>query len=521
MKKISLKEIWTYYLTVFITGTAVLIVEIAAIRQLTPIFGGSIYVISSVLSVILLALSVGYFFGGRLADNFPTHKILYYVITVSGLSLLFLQLASTTLLSGLAFQSLIIGPLLVALLFFFIPAVLLGMDSPYVIKLITHNSSEKDSGKYVGTTFFWSTIGSIFGSLLAGFWLIPNIGVQASITYTAIALVTLGLLAPVWLSTESFTKYFSKSYIYIAITVALTAILFQQINSIDIYDENILFEADGLYSRILVEKTEFNNRPAISLWRDLNNSSAIFINSYDNVFDYSQFVDIYDELIDEPSNFLAIGGGAYSTPRRLVAVDPAINVDVVEIEPVLFELAQTYFDLSDTSRIENFTVDARIFLDQTENKYDFIFSDAFNTSHTMPWQLGTMEFYQDIKSVLRPEGVLMINYIGVIDPSPDSMTSIFLNTLQQSFPHVELYGSQTLNRKELQNLIFIASESPLKTESISDFEINTRQHGTLALEELRVETDIFSVPGRDVFTDNKAPIEYLMGKQVRKYLDTI
>jgi spermidine synthase len=521
MKHLSTIEIWIYYLTVFITGTAVLIIEIAAVRQLTPIFGGSIYVLSSVLSVILLALSVGYFFGGRLADRFPTHNILYFIITTSGLSLLLLQLFEKIYLPYFNISSIISGPLIIAFIFFFIPAVLLGMDSPYVIKLITSKSVDNESGKYVGTTFFWSTIGSITGSLSAGFWLIPNIGVQSSITYTALLLVILGIVFPIFLSGKDFYKYILSNLLYIVFVIIFTAFIIQQIKLADKPDVGILFKTDGLYSQIIVKETSYDRKPAISLWRDLNNSSAIFLDSYEHVFAYSQFMDLYDVLVNKPNNFLLIGGGAYTIPRRLVAIDSEINIDVVEIEPVLFELAQKYFDLSDTERINNYVGDARIFLNQTENKYDVIFSDVFNTSFTAPWQLSTIEFYNDIKEVLNPGGVMLLNYIGGVDTNPRNMTSTFLNTIQLSFPYVEMYHSQTLEENQLQNIIFIVSLSPINTDEIADFEINTKNNGSLTLEELRIDTSRFSSDDRGVFTDDKAPVELLMRRQVQKYQSVI
>jgi len=518
MHSISKREIWTFFTTVFITGMAVLIVEVAAVRQLTPVFGGSIYVLSSVLSVILLALSLGYFVGGRLSDRYPTPTVLYFVITASGLFLLLLQLSSIHVLSDLVVASLVIGPLFVSLAFFFLPALLLGMDSPYVIKLITHESDEAESGKYVGTTFFWSTIGSITGSLAAGFWLIPTLGVHATITYTALLLVALGVIAPLFLIKTNLGDYCKKHLVYFLTVLLLAIALVTFIKSASTPATNVLFQSDGLYSRIQVLETTHQNLPTRSLHRDRNHSSAIFLDSYDHVFAYSQYVDFYDNLVTNPENFLLIGGGAYTIPRRLVEIDPLIQVDVVEIEPVLYELAQTYFDLQDISRITNYVQDARIFLTETDKTYDFIFSDAFNTSHTMPWQLGTREFYEGVKKILNPEGVLMLNYIGGADTNPNNMTSTFLNTIEQSFTHVAMYRTQALHDERLQNFIIIASQSPIDTESIADEIIDTKINGPITVAELRIDIQEFNQPNRSVFTDDIAPIEYLMGRQFRDYM---
>ena len=166
-----------YLGTVFVTGAGVLIVEVTAVRFLAPYFGASLYVLSSVLTVILLALALGYYAGGRLSDRLPSHQPLYTLITGAGLTLLALTYAALHTLPDLgAIFPLAIGPLVVALLFFFVPAFLLGIDSPYVIRLLTDIEPPERRGGIVGATFFWSTAGSITGSLLAGFVLVPLLG---------------------------------------------------------------------------------------------------------------------------------------------------------------------------------------------------------------------------------------------------------------------------------------------------------------------------------------------------------
>ncbi|MCA9365681.1 fused MFS/spermidine synthase, partial [Candidatus Kaiserbacteria bacterium] len=180
--------------TVFTTGASVLVIEVAAVRILSVYYGSSLFVLSSVLTVILLALSYGYYLGGKYSDKHPFCVPLYIIITFGGLSLFLLTLVTDFVLSNSAtYTPFLLGPLFFSSLLFFTPALLLGIDSPYVIKLLSLRANEEERGALVGKTFFWSTAGSITGSLLSGFLLIPVFGLYQSLIGTSIILILLGL----------------------------------------------------------------------------------------------------------------------------------------------------------------------------------------------------------------------------------------------------------------------------------------------------------------------------------------
>lgn len=175
--------------TVFITGMAVLIVEVLAIRLLSPYFGTSMFVLSSVLTVVLAALALGYFWGGRLADRYPHPLPLYGILAIGGFAIAFSYALSSIVIPFLsALVPITYGPLLLSIVFFFIPAFLLGTDSPYVIKLLTKDADPATAGAITGNTFFWSTVGSIVGSLSAGFFFIPLVGIEATLLGVACVL---------------------------------------------------------------------------------------------------------------------------------------------------------------------------------------------------------------------------------------------------------------------------------------------------------------------------------------------
>ena len=156
---------------VFLTGASVLIVEIVAVRILSPYYGNTIYTVSSVISVILAALSLGYYVGGRLADRWPHPRIFFNIIFVSGLSVFIIQLLTTTLLPSQGHRlSLMIGPLVSALVLFFLPSFLLGLLSPFAIKLQQQKLPQRGIGRISGEVFFYSTLGSILSVILLMVW---------------------------------------------------------------------------------------------------------------------------------------------------------------------------------------------------------------------------------------------------------------------------------------------------------------------------------------------------------------
>jgi len=182
-------------IAVFLTGACVLIVEIVATRVLSPFYGNTIFTVSSVISVILAALSVGYYAGGRFADRHPSLRWFFGIILLSGLVLLLFHFIGIITLPILGYAlSISVGPLVSSLLLFFLPAFLLGTLSPYAVKLQSVNFPEQGVGSVAGKIFFWSTLGSIVGSLLAGFILIPYFGVNQIIIANGVVLFFLGLI---------------------------------------------------------------------------------------------------------------------------------------------------------------------------------------------------------------------------------------------------------------------------------------------------------------------------------------
>lgn len=492
--------------TVFITGAAVLVLEVAAVRILAPYYGSSLHVFSSVLTVILAALSVGYWYGGKRADTYKSIDELYALIAASGLLVLMLLLVATTVLPTFGrILPVSVGPLFFSFSLFFLPAFLLGIVSPYIIKLQSMYTPLEEIGSVVGKTFFWGTCGSIIGSIASGFYLIPTLGVELSITLVSIVLAGLGVVTPLFLDRPLQKKWMIGILSLIVIFGSCLYVLTEHRN------KQFVYRSDGLYSSITISDRKIYGQSARLLNRDLNNSSAIFLGNKKLVFDYAQFSKLYKSLKPDASSMLVLGGGAYTVPRSIVATDPDIVVDVVEIEPELYALAQKYFDLSDISRINNYTQDARVFLDRTDKKYDIIFVDLFGTNMAAPFHLTTYEYYALLQEHLTPDGIIMLNYVGKPKGASPSLTGSLIKTVTAVFPNTRGFMLNPQEPEKFQNIMFLSRNGTTTIQT--PYAILFESGRTLTMENMELDLTMHDFNTELLLTDDHAPIERLMAKQ--------
>jgi len=487
-------------LSVTLAGMAVLIVEITAIRMLAPFFGNSIFTISSVIGIILAALGLGYYLGGSLADRRPSAVWFFSLIVIAGFSVLLLQFLNAVLLPGIAYKlSLIDGPLIVSFLMFFLPAMVLAMLSPFAITLLHAREAGRGVGNASGLVFFWSTLGSIAGSLATGFLLIPHWGIGNIIAGTGSGLVLLGGAG--LLATRKLPKILPAG---LALLGLICGIALRQVGT---GDRGVVFAADGLYEKIVIRDIPYRGRTARILLQDLNISGGLYLDDSSMAFDYTQYFDLYRLFTPELKTALAIGGGAYSVPRSILRDSPRAIVDVAEIDPSLHALALRYFDLPDDARLRNHVIDGRRFLHDTEERYDLIFSDAYRSFISAPPQFATLEFFRLARSRLKEDGVLIANFYGSL--APDTRATIYsvLRTMRAAFPQVYVIATVGPASEELQNFIFVGHNA-----SNPDRRADLGQ--AAALEWRASDAPLDSHP---VLTDDFAPVEYYAANAIRRY----
>lgn len=503
---------------VFITGASVLVVEILAVRVLSPYYGNTIFTVSSVISVILLALSVGYRAGGALADRRPSLEWFFGIILVSGLLLLLFHTLGAFVLPPLSSAlSLAVGPLVSAALLFLVPALVLGTLSPYAVKLQSVYTPGEGVGRVAGTIFFWSTLGSITGSLLAGFVLIPTLGIDRILIATGIVLFVLGFVPLVVLRGKRARLYSSVA----AFIVLSAAAWWAEPPAMG----RVVYGRDGVYQKITIYEGEYLGRPSRFLLLDRSESGAMFLDSDDPselVYDYTKYYSLYKIFTPRVQNALVLGGGAYSIPKALLAELPEAQVDVAEIEPSFFDLAKRYFRAADSPRLHNYVQDGRRFLHDSARTYDLIFGDVYYSYFAVPPQFTTREFFALAKTKLTPGGVFIANMIGDLSRRQPSLIMAEIRTFQTVFPNSYFFAVDAVDKVNLvQNITLVGYNSEQRVD-VTAPPVTTHPDQLIRLLRYRV-LDVgrrFELSSYPVLTDNFSPVEYLTARVLQRSLNS-
>lgn len=476
-------------ITVFTTGAVLMIFELLGSRMLAPFIGTSIYVWSSIIGVIMASLSLGYYFGGKLADRRSDYLYLSLILFVAGLAILVTYFSYEPILRSLiALKSLEIIALIASIVLFAIPGILIGAVTPYAVKLKLKDV--KTTGTTVGTLYSISTFGSIVGTFLAGFLLIPFFGTKE-------VLVTIGLL-PIIISFlfEKKKLFFTR---VIIILFALLLVLFQIPSEKLINERTGKFTYDSAYNQIFVEEGE----ELIELRTDIYGIQSARARANDQlILEYTKFFRL-DRLINNtPKKALMIGGCGYSYPMDFLNSYPGATIDVVEIDPKMTEVAKKHFGLTINNRVNIFHEDGRTFLNSTTEKYDFIYIDAFDSFY-VPHHLTTTEAVKELAGALNDDGAVILNMITPLEGENGKFFRAEYRTYREHFEGVKVFQVRRVNPEKLQNVIILATKNDLGEPRTDDGELKdylSREYKTT------VANDV------PVLKDNLAPVEYYMRK---------
>lgn len=483
-------------ITLFVCGAVVMIYEITGARLLAPYIGTSTYIWTSLIGVILAALSLGYWLGGLAADRKAEMKVLSGVLFLSGSAVVVTIFAGDHLLSLIAATSLILQlqSLLAAVLLFAPAAVLLGFVTPYAVRL--KMSSLADSGRIVGRLYAISTLGSIFGTFLAGFYLIPFVGAGRTLYLIAGCLLVLGAIL---------TPFSLGKTRAVVLLLFLGGIGAHEIRAMYLAKTQGLFQTDTEYSavRIFTRAEPGSGRLVRHLTIDPHyNQSRMYLDSDELVSPYSRYYHLIRHFRPDFSETLMIGGAGYSFPKAYLRKYPAAFMDVVEIDPRMTELARRFFRLEDDPRLRIHHQDGRVFLNRAETgRYDAVLLDAFGSLFSIPFHLTTIEAVRQIHRVLKDDGVAILNIGGALQGSASSFFQAELATYLAVFPQVHVFRvSMERGDAELQNLLLVACRS---AERIS---MQNSDPEIAAMLARRVE--ITGPAQRPILSDDLAPVEH-------------
>ncbi len=494
--------------SVFITGASVLAIEVIANRILSPYFGNTIYSVSSILGVVLAALSFGYYFGGKYADKYPSEEKFYIIIFLSGLSVLLIKILGVMILPYFANNlSITTGPLIASLILFLIPSFLMGLLSPFAIKLHSIKHKNEGIGKTSGEVFFISTLGSIFGSFLSGFYLIPNYGISKILFSIGLMLVILGLIGLNVVKKNSI----QIKLIFAGVFAGLLGYLTEEN-----YLNNVIYIKDGVYERILVFDAKTANEPTRYLLLDRSAASGKYLNKPNELaFNYSRYVDIFQYLDLKPKTFLFIGGGAYSMPNYILENYKEVQIDVAEIEPELLNIAKRYFDLKDDGRIENKVIDGRKLLSKNDKNYDLIFSDVYSSVYSIPVQFTTKEYFELVKRRLNDNGIALLNIISDLYSDDPSLLFSEIKTFKEVFEETLVFKVKTSD-KSVDNFVIIG----FKNIDANNFNklVDRFNKGEIVVntEDKLIDLTNYDLTNQLIMTDDYAPVEYLTAELLKR-----
>ncbi|MDR1377096.1 MAG: fused MFS/spermidine synthase [Synergistaceae bacterium] len=448
----------------FICGAAVMVLEMAGSRVVAPYMGTSLVVWTSLIGVIMASLSAGYWLGGVAADLRPDQKILARIVLVAAFSTGFLALFANPILTLLSrIRNPYIASILAALLLFALPSLLLGMVSPFIVRLAMRDVGS--SGETVGRFSALSSAGSILGTFLGGFVLIS---IFASGTILLLVAATLAFVA--WLLYHSAWK---KAMVICAGFLLLAA-------GTKVWGMPMMPLGDHIdtrYNHIWVaEQTRPNGRRARYLMTAAVREGAQSIIYTDSpselASDYTKFYDLAFYYNPGVKNILMLGGGGYCVPRYLAATRlddqrlPTFSMDIVEIDPGITSTARKYFFLQDSPGLTIYHEDARAFLNRAarerQGSYDAVFADVFGSWYSIPFHLTTVEAAQAMSDLLAPGGVLISNVISSLYGPRSGVLHGIYAALSQVFPRVLIFPAWNADRafaQQRQNIMIVALKS--------------------------------------------------------------
>jgi spermidine synthase len=506
---------------VFISGMASLGVEFGASRLLAPYFGTSLYVWGVLIGLELIYLSIGYVIGGRLADRRPSADLLFQLTAWAGLWIGVIPLISYPILllsqQGFAQLSvgLVAGTLLSVVLLFAVPVILLGCVSPFAIRLLLKDVDS--GGNTAGAVYALSTAGSILGTFLPVFWLIPTFGTRPTLIMFSVGLLAVSV-AGLW--PRTLTGFWPRRWVFAAFLLVVLAgafLLPQGIKPPEV--GTLIYERDSAYGYIQVvqdgPRTELilNEGEAIHSIYDPNSVLTGGPWDYFMLGSYFRPAQTADPVPKRVA-ILGLAGGTAAT-QMTAAFGTSVDITGVEIDPAILYVAHRYFNLNQAN-VHPVVQDARYWLATDSGRYDVIAMDAYRQPY-IPFHLTTKEFFRLAKDHLTPGGAVVVNAgrtasdYRLVDALASTMAAVYPNIYLidvPAFSNTMIYGTSEPTSMEdvMHNLAL--SQEPLVQQVAA-----TATGGGAG--DLRVSTY-----HSQVFTDDLAPVERLIDEIIFSYATT-
>jgi predicted membrane-bound spermidine synthase len=483
----------------FVEGAATLGAEIAAIRLLAPFFGASTIVWANTIAVVLVALSLGYWYGGRRADRTPTLEALARWLLIPAAILTVLPFVAQPFLglSVAAFDRIDVGAaagsLFAVLALVALPVFMLAAASPWAIRIAVPSIAQ--AGGTVGRMYAISTVGSLCGTFLSALLLVPLVGTQRTFVLFALAVAAVAVLV--------LPRRFLVVPALIAAALALPPGATKATADVRLLEER---ETEQQYARVVElpdgeRRLELNEGQAFhSTWRA---DTVLTGNVWDGYLSTPVSV-----LGRAPESVLILGNGGGTTMRAYERFFPRTEIDGVEIDGELSELGRRWLGLRDRPGVRLHTADARPFLRRAERRWEAIMVDAYRQPY-IPFYLTTEEFFAEVRRHLEPGGVVIVNAGHPEDAT--ELEEVLAAGLATAFPHV------AWDRITRFNTLLVAADRPPSAERLRAFAAGADPELADVLEGTAARLEPADPAGRSAFTDDRAPVEWLIDRSIVSY----
>lgn len=503
------------YITVFFSGMTTLIIELTASRLLGSVFGTSNLVWASIIGLILIYLTLGYFLGGWWADRSPQYKTMYTILILGSFTAGVVPLLARPVLrlAADAFDQLEVGILIgsfsAVLILLSVPVTLLGMISPFAIRLAIDDP--KQAGRVSGEIYAVSTLGSFIGTFLPVLVLVPLIGTNLTFILASIFLVLVALVG-LWL-VLGWRGVLPWLWIPIILIILSSLLLRGTIKK----TSGQIYETESAYNYIQVLEVD-----GYRLLR-LNEGQGIHSIWHPEDIDYdgpweqflaAPFFNPPDYPPENIHNMAIVGLAAGTLARQATQVFGPIAIDGYEIDPEIIRVGREFFDMNEPN-LNAIAQDGRWGLEHSRNRYNIIAVDAYRPPY-IPWHLTTQEFFFIVRDHLKSDGTLVVNVgrsptdrrlieglvstIGSVFPSvyvmdvPNTFNSIIYATLQPSrIDHLYKNLIYLYTRKDIHPLLIEAVENVVRYQQPY-------------------------VGEAEIYTDDRAPIEWITNRMVLNYV---
>lgn len=490
--------------------------EMAASRLLSNTFSNSNLVWASVIGLILIYLAVGYYLGGRWADRSPHFATMFKIMAWAGFLCGIVPVVARPVLrfTDTAFNQLqmgvLFGSFVTVLVVFIAPTVLMGMTSPFAIRLAVKD--RESAGVTAGNIYALSTLGSFIGTFLPVLVLSSLVGTFRSFIVIGGTLLLVALMG-LWKAAGA------RAVLPLAwMPVILLALGIVGTRGFDRATPGLIYETESGYNYIqVVEESGYH------LLR-LNEGQGVHSIYHPNVLNYqgpweqvlvAPFFNPAPYPLTAVKRMAIIGLAAGTTARQAAIVYPQITIDGYEIDPKIVAVGREYFGMT-MPNLNVHVVDGRVGLKQSESLYQVISVDAYRPPYIPP-SMVTQEFFTIVREHLTDDGVMVIN-VGR-GPNDRRLVNALASTILTVFPSVHVMDLPgTYN-----SLLFATAQPTQATNLMENFAaLSTAGSGAhpLLLETMSVTlTNLQPAPEPGVvFTDDKAPIEWMTNNLILSYL---